>query len=1371
MLFNLLFFRDKKTHINNPKRFPSLFSLNKTYLNFDLRTSFVFILFPIFFLSACSGGSSRRSSSDASNGQLVECSAGMVVADEEEECRLPKSGHYVNNSGEEVDCTSITHATWLSTPEEGLAEDACPFTCNVSYAKDEAGRACNLPNPGHYANTRGENVPCTGTIPRSASLGGQAVEVTDSAQCPFTCILGYVKDGAARTCSFPLRGHYANAQWVATPCSAIKGVVAGFKTFENNTEAVALATGCPFSCKAGYVKDKAGRACNLPNPGKYANAQGENAPCTGAIPHSTSLGGQAVEVTDSAQCPFTCRSGFVKNEQGRSCDIPDNGKYANAQGVEASCDPITGIVAGFKTFENNIGALSSSTGCPFTCNAGYAKDETGRTCNFPDSGKYADTQGDEQDCDPKPNSNWASNTEVVSNANDCAFTCTPGTTENTVSKTCDFPDAGKWRNGNTNSTCTHIANLKRWIPENPLPTTDSCDFECKAGYKKVGRACALPTSGTYLQADGSEASCSPIPNRANWVASPASTATDCDFTCSAGFEKHGRICRFPEPGKWVDSGVVKTCTAIPHSDWASNTGAVSSANACAFTCKTGFSINGRSCDLPSGHFIVSTGVDQGSAKDCGIIPTSSTGWAEDQSIATAGDCVFTCSTGRKPSGTGAGESCILKKGFFLASGGTTNRAATACGGLPASSIGWASIQADGVTSTAACVFECPTGRTASGTGSRGSCNLNPSHFSASGLVNSVGTSCGLVPSHGTWAADQSSVRSTAECAFTCASGYIKNHLGRSCDIPKPGKYANARGAATDCDDIGGVSAGFKSFENNIGAMSSATGCPFSCNAGYVKDTSGRDCNYPSKGKYGDGSASTNLSCSPITDSNFEDWEIPVAAVAAANACPFTCKAGYKGDVTERICKPPLRAQAISAKNNSFTCAILENNKIKCWGLNGDGQLGLGHKDTLGDASAEMGDDLPYVDLGSASGGGTEHTAQVIASGAFGNHTCAILNNGSFNHGKVKCWGDNGIGQLGLGHKDDLGDESGEMGDALLYVDLGPANGTKHTAKAIATGYAHTCAILEGDSLKCWGSNGEGQLGLGSTNSYDTPQVVDLGPASGTKHRAQAIAAGFEHTCVILKNGNLNHGPVKCWGRNEYLVSGQPAGQLGLGNSKTDNSYNTPQAVDLGPASGTKHTAKVIAAGGAHTCAILEDDSLKCWGFNDEGQLGLGDSKTANFYDTPQAVDLGPASGTKHRAQAIATGAGMTCVILKNGQLNHGKVKCWGGNGYVKSIRGFLGLGSSQPKYNTPQEVDLGTVDGTDSGTKLTAQAITIGGNVGSGGGATNHTCVILSNGKVKCWGNNFFGQLGLENTKNHGSSVSDGDGPMGNGLPYLNFGF
>ena len=185
----------------------------------------------------------------------------------------------------------------------------------------------------------------------------------------------------------------------------------------------------------------------------------------------------------------------------------------------------------------------------------------------------------------------------------------------------------------------------------------------------------------------------------------------------------------------------------------------------------------------------------------------------------------------------------------------------------------------------------------------------------------------------------------------------------------------------------------------------------------------------------------------------------------------------------------------------------------------------------------------------------------------------------------------------------MGDGSGEMGDKLAVIDLG----TGRTVRDIEAGDNHTCAILDNESVKCWGSNTSGQLGLGDTNSRgdgpnymgDNLTAVDL----GTGRTAKAIAAGSAHTCAILNNDS-----VKCWGSNT-------SGQLGLGdiNSRGDGPNEMGDSllsIDLG----TGKTARAISAGDSHTCAVLDNASLKCWGKNDSGQLGLGD--TNNRGDGP-----------------------------------------------------------------------------------------------------------------------------------------------------------
>ena len=136
---------------------------------------------------------------------------------------------------------------------------------------------------------------------------------------------------------------------------------------------------------------------------------------------------------------------------------------------------------------------------------------------------------------------------------------------------------------------------------------------------------------------------------------------------------------------------------------------------------------------------------------------------------------------------------------------------------------------------------------------------------------------------------------------------------------------------------------------------------------------------------------------------------------------------------------------------------------------------------------------------------------------------------------VKCWGGNGSGQLGLGDNADRGGQPGEMGDALLPVHLGPGR----TAQALTAGFYHSCALLDNDSVKCWGDNDYGQLGLGDNNDRGD-QPNEMGDALlpinlGEDRTTRAVAAGYVHTCALLDNET-----VKCWGENN-------SGQLGLGD--------------------------------------------------------------------------------------------------------------------------------------------------------------------------------------------------------------------------------
>ena len=335
----------------------------------------------------------------------------------------------------------------------------------------------------------------------------------------------------------------------------------------------------------------------------------------------------------------------------------------------------------------------------------------------------------------------------------------------------------------------------------------------------------------------------------------------------------------------------------------------------------------------------------------------------------------------------------------------------------------------------------------------------------------------------------------------------------------------------------------------------------------------------------------------------------------------------------------LTAKAITA-GGYYTCAILSNDQVKCWGNNSSGELGLGHERNLGDDDNEMGDNLPAIDLGTHTGDdlGTALTAKAIVANEI--HVCVILDDD-----QVKCWGSNSQGQLGQGHNRNLGDDDNEMGNDIPIIDLGTHTGdglgTTLTAKTIAVGLYHSCVILSNDQVKCWGDNSQGQLGqghnrdLGNDNNEmgDHLPAIDLGTHTGdglgTALTTKAITAGEEYTCAILSNDQ-----VKCWGKNS-------AGELGLGHERNlgdnDNEMgNHLPIIDLGTHTGdglgTSLTAKTIAAGGQHTCVLLNGGGIKCWGDNFNGTLGQGHRNSlgdgldekgqSEMGDYLQPIDLG-----------------------------------------------------------------------------------------------------------------------------------------------------
>jgi alpha-tubulin suppressor-like RCC1 family protein len=279
---------------------------------------------------------------------------------------------------------------------------------------------------------------------------------------------------------------------------------------------------------------------------------------------------------------------------------------------------------------------------------------------------------------------------------------------------------------------------------------------------------------------------------------------------------------------------------------------------------------------------------------------------------------------------------------------------------------------------------------------------------------------------------------------------------------------------------------------------------------------------------------------------------------------------------------------------------------------------------------------------------------------------------------------------------------------------------------IATGDGHSCALNAEGALRCWGYNEFGQLGYGTASSIgDEPGEMPPADVEAGATVVEVVAGGA-HTCARLLDGK-----VRCWGFNEY-------GQLGRGDLSAvgDEPGELPPAdVDLG------EPATQLVAGGLHTCALLQSGVVRCWGGNDYGQLGQGN--TLPIGDEPGEMPP-PDVPLGEPASHLFAGYTHTCARMASGTL-----RCWGNNEH-----GQLG-------YGTTSSVGDGVGE-------MPPADVPVGGIVARGAGGGEHTCAILTTGVVRCWGDNAHFQLGDPVSKSIGGAAGQMPPPdvsLGTGLP------
>ena len=527
------------------------------------------------------------------------------------------------------------------------------------------------------------------------------------------------------------------------------------------------------------------------------------------------------------------------------------------------------------------------------------------------------------------------------------------------------------------------------------------------------------------------------------------------------------------------------------------------------------------------------------------------------------------------------------------------------------------------------------------------------------------------------------------------------------------------------------------------------------------------------------------------------FKIPPTAIAAttaptitaitaggAHACALTSPGGVKcwgdnsagqlgnGTTTRSLSAidvPGLRSGvAAIAAGGSHTCALTTAGGLKCWGRNNYGQLG----------NATTSDSMIPVDVAGLSAG-----VRAVAAGS--DHTCALTSGGG-----VKCWGSNFYGELGNNMKADTG--------VAAPVDVvGLASGVS----AISAGAYHACALTVSGGVKCWGYNGNGQLGAGGTidKEHDPSPAASSAPieVAGLSGRVSAIAAGAFHNCALIMDG-----AVECWGAttsgqlgNDSLSDGgepAPTAVVGLSSGVTAVSAGAAHTCALMSGGGIKcwgskgtydqtgtccsisatpedvpfitSRARAIAAGGAYTCALTNEVGVKCWGNNIRGQLG---NFTTNQSTIPVDVDFAIHQTTILRSSrpagdiARGTTVALSATIRPVGLagtvaiVRFGMYRLIGGQWRQTTHRDVIAgaTGRATLRWTFPlagawsiRAMALGNasyaVSAWSARFRYTVHNVGLVPRIIAIAAGYAHTCAVTSSGRVRCWGDNEYSQLG-----------------------------
>ncbi len=389
-----------------------------------------------------------------------------------------------------------------------------------------------------------------------------------------------------------------------------------------------------------------------------------------------------------------------------------------------------------------------------------------------------------------------------------------------------------------------------------------------------------------------------------------------------------------------------------------------------------------------------------------------------------------------------------------------------------------------------------------------------------------------------------------------------------------------------------------------------------------------------------------------------------------------------------------------------SCSIFDTGKVACWGANSNSQMGDGttsvrhhphyNQVTVGDETSELLYPVnsplrisPYVD-------GINYSVSVSPSLPFGfaleEDSGAIYHDGyadlnTTHHNLTFTAGeDTVVVPVTITVKESLPYPSRVRShlNGITLLDDDSMGGVV----SLSSTKDHVCINQESGMIHCWGDGQHGKLTTNNDNDQNTPQPASTSSSFMPIEDTYYISTATEHNCALT-----NSRQVYCWGEAE---------DYRLGHGSTSDS-RIPVNVPFP----NHRSVQMIATHSSHNCALVDNGDVYCWGNNTDGQIGIGYKSNDESY--PRTSNLPEGS----MGVAISVGDSFSCAVLGSGNIT-----CWGGN-------------------------DLGQLgDGTNTNTTSPSTFVTLGQGAISVSSGDSHSCAIMQDGRVACWGNNDYGQLG-----------------------------